>query len=91
MVWSLVPFAFGGPQWDKWENGEQGLDWETVCFGSQALWQAGRTPFLTSTPTPKSWGTGFPQELRGLAGGGGGSEVMGLMTFPHPVFSPVPS
>lgn len=44
-MWSLVPFAFGGPQWDKWENGEQGLDWETVVplpvsghrlFGKQA-------------------------------------------------------
>ena len=87
-VRSLVPFAFGGPQWVQWEDGEQGLDWETVCpppcFGMQALWQAGRTPFLMSTPTPRNRGTGFPQELRGLACGGGGSEVMGLMTFLTP-------
>lgn len=53
------------------------------------LQQEAMTPFPKSTPIPKSWGTGFSQELRRVAGGGR-SEIVGQMTLPHSIFSPVP-
>lgn len=67
---SLVPLGVGGLQWDIQEDGEQGVYWETVCVSPSLLWDsADGTPLFKSTPTPKSQGTGFPQELCGVAGG----------------------